>query len=167
MISNFPTVYSDQIFFQSSRDEHELSHSMCEQCNKKFRNNSLLLVCNQLNVCFSEKFQEVCDVCHKKYTTTLLQRRRTYTIISINRTKFRDPNLKSKCKIIIPHNAISCILHWREIQTHLIIIINITPLGIKDTDQFDIFFLDSTQYSKASNFDFYPWSYVLQLVIFC
>ena len=81
-----------------------------------------LTVWNKSNIYFSEKIEEVCDVCQRKYTTTLLQGRKKYTIISINRTKFLDPNLKSKCKIKIPIHAILCILHWREIQTHLILI---------------------------------------------
>ena len=83
---------------------------------------SAVTVWNKSNICFSEKFEEVCDVCQRKYTTTLLQSRKKYTIISINRKKLLDPNFKSKCKIEIPIHAISCILHWREIQTHLILI---------------------------------------------
>ena len=120
LFSNMQSLFIPNLYVGDKEDIEELLQEHLKWVTEYLC--SLVFVLLWSYVCFSEKFEEVCDVCQRKYTTTLLQGRKKYTIISINRTKFLDPNLKSKCKIKIPIHAISCILHWREIQTHLILI---------------------------------------------
>ena len=126
LFSNMQSLFIPNLYVGDKEDSEEVQIEELIQDYLRWVTENLcswvFVLSVELYVCFSEKFKKECNVCHRQYTTTCLQRQKKYTILSINRTKLNDPNLKSRCKIKIPYYAISCFLNCRERQTHLILI---------------------------------------------